>query len=130
MLNGEWFSRAAHAAHNFVGNQENSILAADFRDASGVSLRRHSGTESRANNRLENKSGGFPRLVLQKMEFEIIGAGDFALRKGLFERAVVAKTRSDVPPFSNERFVGRAARHISADGHRAKSAAVIALAAG
>src|SRR3989454_2227832 len=127
VLTSEWFSCAAHAAHNFVGNQENSILAADFRDASGVSLRRHSGTESRANNRLKNKSGGFPRFVLQKMEFEIIGAGDFALRKSFFERAVVAKTRSDVSPFSNERFVGRAARHISADRQSTKRAAVIAL---
>src|SRR5882724_3428496 len=32
VLNGEWFSGASHAGHNFVGDEENAILAADFRD--------------------------------------------------------------------------------------------------
>src|SRR2546426_3726920 len=99
VLTSEWFSRAAHAAHNFVGNQENSILAADFRNSRGVTFGRRGGAESGANDRLENKSGGFLRLVLKKMDLEIVRAHEFALRKGLFERAVGAKTRSDVSPF-------------------------------
>jgi hypothetical protein len=64
------------------------------------------------------------------MDFEIIGAREFALRERFFERAVVAETRCNVSPLREERFVGCAARDISADGHRAESAAVIALAAG
>src|SRR5260370_30981068 len=63
------------------------------------------------------------------MEFEFIGASDFTLRKSFVERTVVAKTRSNVPPFGDQRLVRRAARDISTDRHRAKSAAVIALAA-
>src|SRR6266404_5979529 len=123
----ERFSSAAHAAHHFVCDQKNSVLATDFRDTREVSLGRHSGIESRANNRLEDKSSGFLRFVLKKMAFEIVGASEFALRESFFERAVVAKTRSNVPPFRDERFVRRAAREISADRHRTKSAAVIAL---
>src|SRR5260370_14104385 len=61
------------------------------------------------------------------MEFEIIGADEFALRKRFFEWAVEAKTRSNMPPFRDERFVRRAAYDISADGHRSKRAAIIAL---
>src|SRR5260370_18679163 len=54
---------------------------------------------------------------------------DLALGKSFFERAVITKTRSDVPPFRSEWCVGRAPRDVAADGHRAQSAAVIALAA-
>src|SRR6266403_3825195 len=90
---------------------------------------RPSGSESGANNRLENKCRGFLRFVSKKIKFEIIGANEFALGESLFERAVEAKTRGNVPPFRDEWFVRRAAREISADRHRSKSAAVIALAA-
>src|SRR5260370_148736 len=129
VLHGEWFSRAAHAAHHFVGDQKNSALAADFRDPCRVTFGWHGGTQGGANNRLENKSGGFLRFVPKKMEFEIIGADEFALRKRFFEWAVEAKTRSNMPPFRDERFVRRAAYDISADGHRSTSAAMIALTA-
>src|SRR5260370_30403355 len=64
------------------------------------------------------------------MNLKIVGAREFALRKSFFERAVVAETGSDVSPFRDKRFVGRAAGDIAANGHRAESAAVIALAAG
>ena len=55
VLHGERFPRAAHARHYFVGDQQNSVLAADFCDARGVALRRHSAAKRRANNRLEDK---------------------------------------------------------------------------
>ncbi len=61
------------------------------------------------------------------MDLKIVGAGEFALGKSLFEGTVVTRTRGDVSPFREERFVGCAARDVSANGHRAKSAAVIAL---
>src|SRR5258708_32325762 len=64
------------------------------------------------------------------MDLKIVGANQLALGKSFFERAAIAETRSDVSPFRDERFVGRAAGDVSADGHRAESAAVIALAAG
>src|ERR1700686_5248401 len=64
------------------------------------------------------------------MDLKIVGANQLALGKSFFERAVIAETRSDVSPFRDERFVGRAASDVAADGHRAESAAVIALAAG
>jgi len=64
------------------------------------------------------------------MDLKVVGANQLALGKSVFERAVVAETRSDVSPFRDERFVGRAARDVATDGHRAESAAVIALAAG
>src|SRR5258708_9719231 len=64
------------------------------------------------------------------MDLKIVGANQLALGKSFFERAVIAETRSDVSPFRDERFVGRAARDVATEGHRAESAAVIALAAG
>jgi len=64
------------------------------------------------------------------MDLKIVGANQLALGESFFERAVVTETGSNVAPFREERFVGCAARDVSADGHRSESAAVIALAAG
>jgi len=57
MLDGERFSGAAHASHDFVGDQEHSIRTADFRDARNVAFGRYGRAKSCANNRLENKRG-------------------------------------------------------------------------
>src|SRR5258706_10939824 len=64
------------------------------------------------------------------MDVKIVGANQLALGKSFFERAAIAETRSDVSPFRDEGFVGGGAGGVRADGHRAESAAVIALAAG
>jgi hypothetical protein len=58
---------------------------------------------------------------------KIVGACKLALRESFVERTVIAEAGRDVPPFREERFVRRTAREVSTDGHRAKSAAVIAL---
>src|SRR5882762_3199438 len=123
-------SRTAHAGHNFVCYQENSVSVADFRYARGVTFGRYCGAECGTDDRFKDEGRGFLGFVLKKMDFEIIGADEFALRKGFFERTVITETGSNVAPFREERFVRRAAGHVSADGHRTKSAAVIALAAG
>ncbi len=129
MLDGERSSGAAHAGHDFVGDQENAVVAANFRDARGVAFRRRGSTESRAGDWLKDKSGGVLLLALGQESLQIVGAREFALRKSFFEWAAIAIARSDVSPFGEERLVGGAARHVSADGHRAESAAMIALAA-
>src|ERR1700730_2510181 len=49
VLNGEGLSRAAHAAHDFVGDEEDAAVAADRGDALGVAVRRDGGAESCAN---------------------------------------------------------------------------------
>src|SRR5207245_10813558 len=66
-------------------------------------------------------------IISAQIGVEIVGARDFASRKRFFKRAVVAETRGNVSPFREERFVRRAASHVSADRHRAKSAALITL---
>ena len=55
MLNGERFSGAAHAGHDFIGNQQDFIFAADFRDARDVTIGGHGSAEGGANDRLKNK---------------------------------------------------------------------------
>src|SRR5436190_23723702 len=63
------------------------------------------------------------------MGLEIVSASELTLRKSFFERAVIAKTWSDVSPIGEERLVESAASNISANSNSAKSAALIALAA-
>ena len=62
------------------------------------------------------------------MSLQIVGACEFALWKRFFKRTVIAEARRDVAPIGDERLVGRAARDVAADRHRAERAAVIALA--
>src|SRR6266478_1599853 len=129
VLDCEWFSGAAHAAHDFVGDQQNAPVAADFSDALGVALWRNGSAERRADYGLEEESGCRARVVAFEKRFQVVGARDAAFGKFLVERTVIAEARSDVSPFSKERLIGRATRDVAADAHSPESAAVIALAA-
>ena len=129
VLDGEGFSCAAHAAHDFVGDQENAAVAADCGDALGVAVRRYGGAESCANYGLEDESSHSCGVVRAKEIFEIVCAGDRAVRKTLIERTVIAKAGGDVSPFGEHGLIGSAAGDVAADGHGAESAAVVALTA-
>jgi hypothetical protein len=65
VLDSERFSGTAHAGHNFVRDEENSVLTADFRDARGVTFWRHRGAESGSDDRLEDEGRGFLRFVFE-----------------------------------------------------------------
>src|SRR5579859_2354959 len=58
MPHSEWFACAADAGHHFILDEKHAALAANLRDARGVSFRRHGGAECRANDGLEDESGG------------------------------------------------------------------------
>lgn len=63
VLNGERSSGAAHACHDLVGYEQNSVFAAYFRDALRVAIRRSGSTESRANDWLKDESRDGPSAV-------------------------------------------------------------------
>ena len=65
VLRSKRLSGTAHAGHNFVRDEENSVLAADFRDARCVTLGRHRGAESGAADRLEDEGRGFLGVVFE-----------------------------------------------------------------
>ena len=130
VLDGKWLSGAAHAAHDFVGDEEDSATAANFGDALGVAVRRYGSAESCANYGLEDESSHSCGVVRAKEIFEIVCAGDRAVRKLLVKWTVIAEAGGDVPPFGEEGLIGSAAGDVAADGHGAKGAAVVALTAG
>jgi predicted metalloprotease with PDZ domain len=130
MLAGERFSGAAHAGHHFIGNKEDAVTSADFRDAVSVSVDGGRCAECGADDGLEDESGDGGGVVGAEKNVEIIGAGEIAFGIGFVERTVVAEARRDVAPFGDHRRVGSAAADVAADGHRAKGAAVVALLAG
>src|ERR1700744_5131358 len=111
VLHREWLSRPAHAAHDLIGDEEDVVAAADFGDTSHVAVGRSGGTERGANDWLEDegrdglgvetvRSGR--RVGGLKQRIEIVSASEIALRKFQFERAVVAKARSDMAPFGEQ----------------------------
>ncbi len=130
VLYGEGLSGAAHAAHDFVCDEEDAVVAADFCDALSVAFGRDSRAEGGADYRFEDE-GSYVRGVsrVQKI-IKIIRARDGAVGKVFVERAVVAEARCDVPPLGEQRLMRGAAGDVAADGHGAEGAAMIALAAG
>src|SRR2546430_9668609 len=129
MLHRKCFSSAAHAGHDFVGDEKNPALAADFCDAFYITVGRSCGTECRTNDRFENKCGDSRSVIGRKKRFEILGAGKFAIGEGFAERTVTAETGRDVAPVRKKWLIGRSASDVAADSHGAESAAVITLAA-
>src|SRR6267142_1472787 len=126
VLDCKRFSCAAHSGHDFVRNQKNAVLSADFRDAHGIAFRRHRCTKRYTDDWFEDESGSVGFLAAIQLSMQVVGARESALWERLLVRTVVAETRSDVSPFGEERFVQRAAGDIPTDGHRSKCAAVIA----
>jgi hypothetical protein len=129
MLNGEWLAGAAHAAHDFVGDEKNPAIAADFGDALGVAIGRYGGTESGAYDRFEDERGDACGVVLLRNMVEIIRANNSALGIFLVEGAVIAEAGRDVSPFGKERLIRGAASDVAADGHGTERTAVVTLAA-
>ncbi len=127
MIHGEWFARAAHSAHHFIGNQQNSVAAANFSDALHVTIGRSHGTQRSAHHRLENKGSDVLRPVAFQHAIEIVRAIHVTFRIFQPERTAVTKARRDVPPLLQQRRERFAAHHVSRNRKRSQRAAVIAL---
>ena len=56
MLDSKGFASATHAAHYFIGDQENIVAPADFRDALDVPVGRRNRTERGSHDRLKDES--------------------------------------------------------------------------
>jgi predicted metalloprotease with PDZ domain len=130
VLAGEGFAGAAHARHDFIGDEEDAVAAADFGDASGVAVDGRRSTERGADDGFEDEGGDGGSIVGTEKDVEVIGAGKIAFGIGFAERAVITEARSDVSPFRDHGRVGGAAADVAADSHGAKGAAMVALLAG
>ena len=75
VLAGEGFSCAAHAGHDFVGNQQNAVAAADFGDTGGVAVDGGSSSESGADYGFEDEGGDGRGVVGLEKDLEVIGTG-------------------------------------------------------
>ncbi len=127
MLRGKWFAGTAHAGHDFVGDEKNSVFAADIGDARGVTIYRGNRAERGTDDGFKDESGNGGGIVGEEKSFEIVGAGEIAFRISFAEGTVIAEAGSDVAPFRNHRRIRSAAPYVAADRHGPEGAAVIAL---
>jgi len=74
VLAGERFSCAAHAAHDFIGDEEDAVAAADFGDAGGVAIDGGCGSESGADDWFEDEGGDSGGVARAEKNLEVIGA--------------------------------------------------------
>src|ERR1700730_1986959 len=127
VLDGERLAGTAHAAHDFVGDQQYAALAANFGDTRRVPLGRDDRTERGADDRFEDKGGDRIGVVAIEEGIQIVRTGDAAFRGLLFEGAVITEARRDMVPLRSTRVFWRRSGDVSADGHGAERAAVVAL---
>ena len=64
---------AAHAAHNFIQNQQNPIAIADFPDSGEIAFNRWHGSGCGADYRLREKSNYGISSQSQDLIFELLG---------------------------------------------------------
>lgn len=75
VLAGEWFTSASHARHDFVGDEQDAVAAADLGDACGVAVDGGNGAERGANDWLKDERGYGGGVVGAEKNFEVISTG-------------------------------------------------------
>ena len=74
VLAGERFACAAHAGHDFVGDEKDAVAAADFGDSGGVAIDGGCGSERGADDWFEDEGGDSGGVARTEKNFEVIGA--------------------------------------------------------
>ena len=97
MFDREVAAGAAHAGHDFIGDQQHAVAAADFGDGLQISGRRNDRAERSPADRLENECGGLAVGGLDRaFEFGGILLAAVAASIGAIEVAAVAVRHADV----------------------------------
>jgi len=99
VLNSERLAGASHAGHDFVGDEQNLVLAANFSDAWGVVGWRDGCAKSGAHDRFEDEGGDGAGIRSLEKLVEVIGGGKSVFFGGKMLWRVVGKTRSNMAPF-------------------------------
>ncbi len=130
MVHGEMSPGTAHAAHDFVGDQEDVVVFADFSDFFQISARRYDSAQGCSADRLKNHGGN-----------SVVGIGDCLLDlSGVLLAAIEAAIGAVIGAAITIRGAhgGKLAHHrtidfpppfVARNGHCAESGAVIALVA-
>ena len=74
MVDRKGLARSAHATHYFVGNQEDIVTPADFRDPLDITVRWRDCAESGSDDRLKDESSDILRSFALEQTIEFISA--------------------------------------------------------
>ena len=98
MVDGKGLARSAHATHHFVGNQENLVAPAYFRDPLDITVGWRDSAERGSHHRLKNEGSDILRSLALEQTVEFIGAIDIAGWVFETKRAAVAIARAQCVP--------------------------------
>ena len=126
MFDGEIAAGAAHAGHDFVGDTQDAVTAADFRDGRQISRRWNDCSESGAAHWFEEEGGGLAISLLVVRGFD--GTFQFggvllaavAAAVGAIEVAAVAVGHADVRELFHHRQIDFAAASVAGNRERAQ----------
>ena len=122
-------SRATHAAHDFVEDQQHPVLIADLPDASEISWNGRHATERRPDHRLRNERRHRIAPELEDLRFELVRNPPAVRGLGLvLALPPICEARRDMMHRAEQqRFENGAAPDVAAGGKCACRRAVIAL---
>src|SRR6476660_3587309 len=104
MINGKVLSGPTHSGHDFIGDQQHAVAAADISDGLQISRRGNDCSERSAADRLADKSGcltfaGLDRVLeLSRVLFSAVAASISAV-----EVTAIAVRHTDVRELANHR---------------------------
>ncbi len=121
---------AAHAAHDFIGDEQDAVPVADIAHALEVARRGRDRAAGGAHHRLGDESDDGVRPGLDDGRFEFVEqAGRVVVERHAFAAAPVGVTGRDAQRLLQQRGKGALAPLVAAHAQRAQRVAVVALAA-
>ena len=130
VFHGERPACAPHSRHHFVGDQKNSMLAANFRNSLNVTFRRRHCAQGCSHGWLENKCRHVFRTVAFQHAPEFVRALHVAFRITKPVRTSITIARRNVSPLRQHRRERLAPPDVSGNRQSPQRAAVITLQAG
>src|SRR4029077_16730309 len=127
MVDSKGLACSTHATHHFVGNKENLVAPAYFRDALDITVGGRDSAERGSHHRLKNEGSDILRSLALEQAVEFIGA--IAIEGWVFEtkRAAVAIAWRNMSPLLQHWGKRLAATNVARNRKGAERRAMVAL---
>src|SRR5580704_15539964 len=128
MVDGKIPPGAAHAGHHFIGDQKNSMAAANLRHTLQISGRRYNRTQGRSADWFDNESGNFALCGLDRLlqlRCVLLTATTAAI--GAVKRTAIAVRKSHVSEFLHHRTIDLTPSLVSGNRQSPQGRPVITL---
>jgi len=127
MVDSKGFAGSTHAAHYFIGDEQDIVAAAYFRDPLDITVGWRDSAERGSHHRLKNEGSDILRSLALEQAVEFIGAIDIAGWVFETKRAAVAIAGRNMSPLLQHWGKRLAATNVARNRKGAERRAMVAL---